>query len=193
MRKVSLTLVVLMGMCSVAAAEEYRLSFPELTGTYAYGQLSPVVSVDLGTELISLESIELELVGTHAQGYWQGDMVEDMYAGPKGGAMATKVNTTGGPGDPWTGGMSGAPTGPFDTTLTLHRSGGGADWEFLEDGTTDLQLKHDSLAGFGMFTMLPTFDLTDVTLVVNATPVPEPVTLCLFAVGGGMLLRRRVK
>ena len=154
-----------------AVADEFRIDLPDLERPYLYGERSPAVPIDLGTPLLALEGIEVELAGTHIEGWWVGDMVEDFYVGPRGGWLILKMDSASLPGRGWKASYQGWATGPFIVTLPLHRAGGGSDWSFLEDGTTDLAVIHDFQVGWGGFTTDPLFDLTDVAVVINATPV----------------------
>lgn len=172
-------------------ADEFRIDLPELERPYLYGERSPAVPVDLATPLLALESIKVELAGTHTMGWWVGDMVEDFWLGPKGGWLILKMDSGSSSGRQWKASYRGWSTGLFTVTVPLHRAGGGSDWSFLEDGTTDLTVLHDFQVGWGGFTTDPLFDLTDVAVVINATPVPEPATLAALLAGAMVLLRRR--
>ncbi len=190
----SLTLLI----CVTAAqAVEYRIDLTALEGFYSYTQSDGPVTVDLGTTLIALESIELELVGINAQGFWSGGLLmPDTW---KSGLLDVAMDSASSYPDQWGGGFQADADGAFTTTLSLHRSGGGSDWSFLADGITDLTISNSVLASFdgGGFSLSdlvagrPSYNLTDVVLVINATPIPEPATLSLLAVGSFAVLRRR--
>ena len=156
---------------SVVLADIFRIDLPQLENGYQYGQSSVVVPINLGTPLLGLDSIQIELSGEHTAGWWE-DMVFN-YAGPLGGILSAGMDLTSPYSWDWSGEYSGGGNGPFTATITLHRNGGGSDWSFLRDGVTDLTLTHSELRGIGGgFTTPPSFNLTHVALVINATPMP---------------------
>ena len=184
-------------VCAAAAqADEYRIDLTSLEGLYSYTQSDGPVTIDLGTALIALESIELELAGSNAQGYWSGGLITaDEW---KSGLLAVTMDSASSFPDQWGDSFRADADGTFTTTLSLHRSGGGTDWSFLADGVTDIAISNSVLAsidgGFSLIDLVagrPSYDLTDVVLVINATPVPEPASLSLAALGGLAVLRRR--
>jgi hypothetical protein len=176
-------------------AKEFRIDLPELKGTCQYGRLSTVVPVDLGTPLVDVSAIKLELSGSHTAGWWVGDMVEDHYVGPKGGMIEATMDSASSFPSQWSCSYNGQGNGSFVTTLILHQNEGVSDWSFLRDGVTDLTLQNSPLIGWGGFTTPPSFDLAGVTLLIEATPVPEPCTVVILGFGAfGVLahiLRRR--
>jgi hypothetical protein len=201
-RMVAFVAVLLFFSCetpSSAMANLFRIELPQLEGSYSYGQSSAIVPINLGTPLTDLKNIQLELSGVHNSGWWVGDMVEDLYEGPRGGFLYARMDSESTwslhtwPSQ-WIGHYNGNGDGSFTATMTLSRLGGGSDWSFLRDGVTDLTFIHDVQGGWGSFTTQPSFNFTDVTLVVDATPIPEPSTLTLLGMGAISLIffwRRR--
>src|SRR5208282_960824 len=77
--------------------------------------------------------------------------------------------------------------GPFSTSLDLFVSGPFTpiDWSFLSDGVTDIAIQeNDPLNSLSVITP-PTFTLTSVSFVVDASPVPEPSTFAYLRLGAG--------
>jgi hypothetical protein len=187
----AMTLLVLCGTLTVASAEEFRIDLPQMETIYSYGWSSPTVPINLGTPLADLASIQLELAGTHTDG-WKSDIYG---SGADGGLLLATMDSASPLGSPWKGSYEGSGTGAFTATMTLHRSGGGSDWSFLQDGITDLRLENALLLFPGGGTMVtpPYFSLTNATLVVNATPTPEPSALVLLFVSAVALIAHAVR
>ena len=69
----------------VVLGEVFRINLPQFETSIGYGQSFAAVPVDLGTPLVQLASIQLELSGEDYEGWWVGDGVEDFYVGPQAG------------------------------------------------------------------------------------------------------------
>lgn len=191
-------LVVLMHLASagLARASVFRIDFPSLERTYAYGDASPVVPINLGTRLRALSSIQVELQGVNTMGYWVDSWDP---SGPKSGQLHEEMNR----GNPWETEYVAPADGPFATTASLYRVGGGTDWSFLADGITDfyvwnvplgdLFVRSEPLGGvdFFYFTTPPSYTLTHVAVVIDATPLPEPGACAILCLGAVILASRR--
>ena len=159
----------------VALGKVFQIDFPQFETSLPYGQDPTPVPIDLQTPLVQLASVTLELSGTDYEGWFVGDQVENFYDGPSPGALVGTINSRAinsiGPWPPiWYSTYWGIDNGAFSTTLTVYPGSGESDWSFMKDGVTDFTLANETLVGWGGFTTLPAFNLTQVTLLIDATP-----------------------
>ena len=81
---------------------------------------------------------------------------------------------TAGFADRWDGKFRPSADGNFSTNVVLKRNGGGTQWDFLKDGETDLLVSHDYIAGMGgRVTVAPYVKITNISLLINGTPLPR--------------------
>lgn len=183
------TAVVLVISTSSAIADEFRVDLPGLEQVYD-GLSIGRVTFDLGTELLAIESVELEIAGIATHGYWQASDQAPLvllYAD-----LMVRIES---PGSQFlTEWYYPNADGAFTASLSQFSSHAGTDWSFLAGGVADVTITPPLIMDFvgtGVYNPYPEIEFTDVVLVINATPVPEPATLALLAVGGVAMLRRR--
>ena len=167
---------------SLVLADVFRIDLPQLERGYPYGYSPAAVPINLGTPLANLVSIQLELSGTHTNGWWETSFGT---SGPEAGLLAASMDSASPSSLQWKGTYDGAADGPFTATMTLQGAGSPPDWSFLQDGITDLTLAQGQtiLPPFSQLVTAPYFALTAVTLVVNATPAPVPEPSALVLIG----------
>ncbi len=180
---VEMRYLVFLLLISSASAETIRFDLPQLEATYNYGQKINIPSLNLDQVVSSISNMQLEISGTQQMGWWRGDMVEDHSNGPNGGCLYAEMNTPSDPtspalGDTLNSRYSATNDGDFTTVMSFHRLGGGAPkWS----QSTNLFITNELILGWGGFTTPPVYTLTNVTLIVTGTALPEPSLLCLCA------------
>ena len=167
-------LIAIVALSGVTRADVFEVPLP--TGEYHFKQRQPF-SLDLGTELAEIRSVRV-----HAE----GSIVAPL-AGPYGPGPTTPINGTfaigllrdGQTAMSVTTGLAGRATypdpEPFAETVPFGENP--AVWQFLLDGKADgyVQFVHGDLireiAGDGRGI------LSTATLIIDATPIPEPAGL----------------
>lgn len=158
-------------------SEEFRLPIPQLAGGYAYGKSRGPVPFDLGSSLSTVVVIRVEVAGTFSLGWWDGDDVEDSYHGPRGSSLYFEMNGDAAYPHRWGASVGLATNGSFSQTITLRRSGGGTDWDFLRDGTSDLHVHHSLIYGWGGMTIPPQVTITSLTVSIEAERAPDRLAI----------------
>lgn len=187
----------------VVLGDVFRIDLPQLERSYSYQDWSDYVPVDLGTPLANLASIQLELSGSNSPGWNVGSAENPTYEGPVGGYLGAWMDSASPALSKWSGEYSGQESGgPFTAVLSLQQRfllpWLDSDWSFLKDGVTDLAISNELILVIGSLTSTPSFELTHVALVIDATPIPEPSTLVLLGAGAASLFaydwrrRRRI-
>ena len=158
-------------------SEEFRLQIPQLAGGYAYGQSRGPVPFDLGSSLSTVAVIRVEIAGTFSMGWWDGDDVEDFYHGPMGSSLYFEMNCGAAYPYWWSASAGFGTNGPFSQTITLRGLGGGTNWDFLRDGTSDLYVYHSVLYGWGDMTIPPQVTISSLTVSIEAERAPERLSI----------------
>jgi hypothetical protein len=169
------SIIIFLLLSTYALADTIRIDLPLLESTYSYGQKINIPSLALYTQFRSVSYMQLELTGIQQMGFWQGDMVEDMSSGPRGGSLYAEMNTPSNPISPALGDIlrssyTATEDGDFTSVLSFKRLGGGSPkWSL----GTNLSLSNEGMAGWGRFTTTPIYTLTNVTLLVTGIQYPN--------------------
>jgi hypothetical protein len=176
----------LIGISSLANAEIFTVELPEFLGPWDEAIYMKPASFDFGTSFLQIYDVRIQLEGAFTAGLAHGDglvIPEDVWSDVPG---AIDVYMDAGDGLWGTGSL--VYESPLFMDESLEQSLG-ATWDFLLDGTDQVNLSFGSAGGAPIWIIVnePTVDITDAYLVVNGI-VPEPATIFLFAIGA-MFLR----
>ncbi len=192
-----LACVLLFASPSISAP--FVLELPELIGTWG-DRLDPTAtlnlpaSFDFGREFQSIESVALELDATvfaheydfcgftfdpqpctpRTQQWGFFSVLDDEGTSPLTAFAGVSI------GDPYAPVVTGTGRGNFDN-YPFHSS-----FEFLLDGKGDLSVGWNRILFFDSIVdthLFPSTEITGARLIIEATPVPEPATFELAAVG----------
>ncbi len=170
-------------LSSSVLAAQFTINLPQLDQNYTYGQPSADVPFNLGTSLAALYSVQLELDGTDAVGTVGFFEIPPSYESYPG-SWAAIMNASAPISLQWWQGYTGSSSGPFTTTLTFFGGGNTPNWSFLQGGVADIEFGVTAALPANMYWVTyPSIDVTSATLVISATPTPEPSTIGLLAMG----------
>lgn len=183
-----LVIVLFLSSVTFAGIAPIVVELPGLTGTYNWESYKKV-NVDVSQQLnFEVGSVSLTIEGTYTNGSRfleeTGELVP-LEAG-LGGVIEEYWEVM----NLWGYGFDLTPN--FKIESFFERIGN-PDWDFLSSGAFELPL------GFGgsmsdneraLIQQFPHMELTNVTLTIY--PIPEPMTICLFALGGVMMRRKKV-
>lgn len=189
MGKVTLSCAIAVLLLGTAVqADIFELPLDGLPGSYVGD--SKEMSFDFGQEFQSVASVSIRISGTFDGGLYQ---IYDDMGYPAGLASSPGMVS-----------VLEAQNQGFDVVgLELGSSFSGAQSTYLFTpvsavdlmlpGWGDVSLGIGGVYGFGGSTVIeePTANITSATLIIDGTPVPEPLTLSVLGAGAVALLRRR--
>jgi hypothetical protein len=150
------------------AAGTYEVRLSTLEGAYGYGELRETPTLELGSALLSVSSIEVEVSGVHSNGWyssWGGD-------GPLGAAFFVSIEAP-----PWanartSGDVRLTTNGPISVTFPIPKGTIVPDWSQLLDGRARIYALSDTagFAGGGTVLVAPYLELTKFILRIDAVP-----------------------
>ena len=202
MRRVTIVCVVLAVLVVVAGAAQantYTLALSGCSGSYAPGSWRDI-NVDFGQTFSSIQSVSIVWSGSVTPGWFDFYDVEGggYRSGPWEGSFTAWSREASPFKHAGTGGL-GAPTYPGSESFSLTTAfSGTGSWATLLDGKTTLGLEFDPLIlgnpGPGTF-IPPSGFISGASLVLEATPIPEPAgavgLLCGIGWLGSLVRRRR--
>ncbi len=168
-------------------AASYSTVLPGLNGLYSYSDApgtAPPVSFDFGIQFSSIQSLTIEVTASGENGIYQYRNMDGSITGPfinEPRIIFGFINE--GSSTPW-GGL-----GPVSGTVQSYSetSTDFTELDFLLDGEGEMHLDHDLMVSFPEVTieiLTPSmFEVENVTLTVNGTPVPVPLSLWLLGSG----------
>ena len=185
--KIKVLLAVVLSLISpLARAEIFTVELPEFLGPWDEAIYMKTASFDFGTSFLQIYDVRIQLEGAFTAGLAHGDglvVPEDVWSDVPG---AIDVYMDAGDGLWGTGSLV------YEDPLFVDESldqAFGATWDFLLDGTDQVNLSFSSAGVVGWIVVTePTVDITDDYLVVNGI-VPEPSTLVIFGLGS-LFLRK---
>lgn len=188
MKKIITCIFIMIATLGNANATTISLSFPELTGTYIYGDLAQTTSFDFGVQFSSIQNATIEVTATGTAGLMKTCLASnplDCSTSSFGPEAYYSFEWESGFGLPPSGSLA-----PFTSTPATHQDNliqPLRDIEFLLDGTGVLRLGHVGIFVVDIYTLeilTPAeFEISDVTLTVEGTVVPLPATAWLFGSG----------
>jgi hypothetical protein len=192
-------------------AEQIRISLPSFQGTYGYGGHSPALSLRYLNDLyVDISNLSLEVSGTHSPGFSRVINLPEISYPPftdyswDGAICASLIRDNVELVDyptfylsPCFAEYSGSDS-QFSTSISFRDAGGNTniDWkEMLNSEFNNLLLTQPPNLIPGTILTAPEFNLDCVTLVFDATPIPEPSSICLLSCGmiGIFLVSRRLR
>lgn len=180
------SIVAVLACALPASGTTFTVPLPELVGAYPAGT-SRYFSFDLGMALVSVQSVAIEWQGSILAGYGTAPISSDLIAvigqeTPRASYWAIS---------PRVGASTYPQPEPFSAqTHFLHLSGA-TGWNLLLDGQASGYVHIDPLVSVPEVPppIQPYGWLDSATLVIEATPVPEPGIGLLTAFAGLALLR----
>lgn len=163
------TILILSLFCAIAQADTLRVALPCLTGSYT-GSTMRSCSFDLGVRLDSIISVQIKWRGTVTPGVGHGDGVEMPNNGPFAWPAKMEARMPADTYESWNS-YTGYAGGAFDTTTMFSRSSSRASWQFLLDGTGELQVYISSIIMIGgTMVQAPTAVIDSIELIIVANP-----------------------
>jgi hypothetical protein len=210
------SVIATLGLCPISVeADQVRIDLPELQGEYNYGNHSSKTSLKYLNDIYTdISDVSLELTGTCTQGMYRVTALPSItdppywdysWSGILGASLVsndmTLVEYPAVYLTPCRVEYEGT-NAEFQATVPFQKtafdgfddfSNTTINWtKVLNSDENNLILSQEPLMNFGSVLTAPKFNLTNVALIFNATPVPEPSTLCLFLCGAiGIVVFRR--
>ncbi len=172
---------------SSVLAEQFTIDLPQLeqgySNEYTYTESSAEVPINLGTSLAALSSVQLELSLGGLVGTQQSIPPGTFQSAPP--TLEAFMNVGAPPALQWEQTFTANSNGMFSPTMTFYGGGNTPNWSFLQGGVTDIQFDFSTYPlNYGFYWQgYPWINVYTATLVIDATPTPEPSLIGLLAMG----------